>query len=104
VPVNGVVTNGVVMTFHQPCDRRGVGTSGVSTVNIVSTVRSGTRKGDTSSSKKVSLDITRFFLNTSSLYSSKAVSFESVVSFLLCVEESGTDLTVAEASDDPTKP
>lgn len=102
VPVNGVVTNGVVITFHQPCERLGVGTSEVSTTNDVSIVLS--RRGVSSSSKKVSLDMTRFFRCVSSSYSSKAVSLESRVPFLLCVGESGLDLTLVCLAEVPTRP
>jgi len=55
--VFGVATNGVVMKFHHPCDRRGVGTKDVSTAMGASNALS--RNGVSSSSKTVPVDIIR---------------------------------------------
>jgi hypothetical protein len=81
--VLGVDTKGVVITFHHPCDRRGVGTRDVSMVMGASTTLS--RSGVSSSSKTVPDDMIRWLRFTSSS-SSKAVPAESRVSFLLWPE------------------
>lgn len=82
VPILGVVTKGVVIMFHHPCDRLGVGTAEVSIASDVSIVRF--RSGVSSSSKTVSDDMIRSFFFDFSTWSN-AVPAESSVSFLACL-------------------